>query len=141
MQGMKRASIPAVALAVALLALALGLSACGEKSEDTTGAGNLILGATVATALYAAFGVGFGALVRNQVGAIVGSLVYLLVIEGLLTIIPTSRLRRSGILHTFRGRPVTDSMAGHRPAEGSSRAGGVPMWATTCSTLISHSRK
>ena len=34
---MKRASIPAVALAVALLALALGLSACGEKSEDTTG--------------------------------------------------------------------------------------------------------
>ncbi|MDX6608393.1 MAG: putative hydroxymethylpyrimidine transport system substrate-binding protein [Solirubrobacterales bacterium] len=34
---MKRASIPAVALAVALLALALGLSACGEKSEDVTG--------------------------------------------------------------------------------------------------------
>jgi putative hydroxymethylpyrimidine transport system substrate-binding protein len=37
MQGMKRASIPAVALAVALLALALGLAACGEKSEETTG--------------------------------------------------------------------------------------------------------
>jgi putative hydroxymethylpyrimidine transport system substrate-binding protein len=34
---MKRASIPAVALAVALLALALGLAACGEKSEDTAG--------------------------------------------------------------------------------------------------------
>ncbi len=34
---MKRASIPAVALAVALLALALGLAACGEKSEDETG--------------------------------------------------------------------------------------------------------
>lgn len=34
---MKRASIPAVALAVALLALAFGLAACGEKSEDTTG--------------------------------------------------------------------------------------------------------
>jgi putative hydroxymethylpyrimidine transport system substrate-binding protein len=34
---MKRASIPAVALAVALLALALGLAACGEKSEDTSG--------------------------------------------------------------------------------------------------------
>jgi putative hydroxymethylpyrimidine transport system substrate-binding protein len=37
MQGMKRASIPAVALAVALLALALGLAACGEKSENTNG--------------------------------------------------------------------------------------------------------
>ncbi len=34
---MKRASIPAIALAVALLALALGLAACGEKSEDATG--------------------------------------------------------------------------------------------------------
>jgi len=34
---MKRSLIPAVALAVALLALALGLSACGEKSEDATG--------------------------------------------------------------------------------------------------------
>jgi putative hydroxymethylpyrimidine transport system substrate-binding protein len=30
--------LPAIALAVALLALALGLAACGEKSEDTSGA-------------------------------------------------------------------------------------------------------
>ncbi len=35
---MKFPRLPAIALAVALLALALGLSACGEKSEDTTGA-------------------------------------------------------------------------------------------------------
>jgi putative hydroxymethylpyrimidine transport system substrate-binding protein len=34
---MKRASIPAVALAVALLALSLGLTACGEKSESVDG--------------------------------------------------------------------------------------------------------
>ena len=34
---MKRASLPFLALAVALLALSLGLAACGEKSEDTTG--------------------------------------------------------------------------------------------------------
>jgi len=34
---MKRSLIPAVALAVALLALALGLTACGEKSEDVSG--------------------------------------------------------------------------------------------------------
>jgi putative hydroxymethylpyrimidine transport system substrate-binding protein len=34
---MKRARIPLVALAVALLALALGLAACGEKSEDVSG--------------------------------------------------------------------------------------------------------
>ncbi len=34
---MKRSLTPAVALAVALLALALGLAACGEKSEDVKG--------------------------------------------------------------------------------------------------------
>ena len=37
-QGMRFPRLPAIALAVALLALALGLAACGEKSEDTTGA-------------------------------------------------------------------------------------------------------
>lgn len=35
---MKFPRLPAIALAVALLALILGLAACGEKSEDTTGA-------------------------------------------------------------------------------------------------------
>ncbi|MGH2976272.1 MAG: ABC transporter substrate-binding protein [Solirubrobacterales bacterium] len=34
---MKRSPIPAFALVVALLVLALGLSACGEKSEDVSG--------------------------------------------------------------------------------------------------------
>ncbi|HXS33697.1 MAG TPA: ABC transporter substrate-binding protein [Solirubrobacterales bacterium] len=33
---MKRSPIPAIALAVALLALVVGLAACGEKSEDVT---------------------------------------------------------------------------------------------------------
>jgi putative hydroxymethylpyrimidine transport system substrate-binding protein len=35
---MKFTRLPAIALVVALLALALGLEACGEKSDDTTGA-------------------------------------------------------------------------------------------------------
>jgi putative hydroxymethylpyrimidine transport system substrate-binding protein len=34
---MKRPAIPAIALAVALIALALGLAACGEKNEDVKG--------------------------------------------------------------------------------------------------------
>jgi putative hydroxymethylpyrimidine transport system substrate-binding protein len=34
---MKRSPIPALALAVVLLAVAIGLSACGEKSEDVSG--------------------------------------------------------------------------------------------------------
>jgi putative hydroxymethylpyrimidine transport system substrate-binding protein len=34
---MKSLRLPAIAAAIALIALALGLTACGEKSEDTTG--------------------------------------------------------------------------------------------------------
>lgn len=45
-------------------------------------------GAVLSIALYAALGVGIGAVVRNQVGAIVGTLAYLFVIETLLMIIP-----------------------------------------------------
>jgi ABC-2 type transport system permease protein len=46
-------------------------------------------GAWAALVIYAVMGVGIGALLRNQVGAIVGSLVYLFVVEGLvLRLIP-----------------------------------------------------
>ena len=51
----------------------------------------MIVGGTIATALYAALGVGVGAIVRNQVGAVVGTLVYLLVLENLLQIIKRPR--------------------------------------------------
>ncbi|MDO8209313.1 ABC transporter permease [Conexibacter sp. CPCC 206217] len=45
-------------------------------------------GTALSIAFYATLGVGIGAVVRNQVGAIVGTLAYLFVIESLLTIIP-----------------------------------------------------
>jgi ABC-2 type transport system permease protein len=51
----------------------------------------MIVGGTSATALYAALGVGVGALLRNQVGAIVGTLVYLFVLENLLQIVKPLR--------------------------------------------------
>jgi hypothetical protein len=44
----------------------------------------IILGAIGSAALWGAFGVGLGAIIRNQVGAIVGSLIWVLVAEGLL---------------------------------------------------------
>ena len=49
----------------------------------------IVFGLVLATALWAALGVGLGALVRNQVGAIVGALGWTLLVENLLTIIPT----------------------------------------------------
>jgi ABC-2 type transport system permease protein len=61
----------------------------GLRDLDTSGdGGKLIIGGTVDTALWAALGLGIGAILRNQVGAIVGSLVYLFVLENLLQIIP-----------------------------------------------------
>jgi ABC-2 type transport system permease protein len=61
----------------------------GARDLDTSGdAGAIIIGTTVGTGLWAALGLGVGAILRNQVGAIVGSLVYLFVLENLLQIIP-----------------------------------------------------
>jgi ABC-2 type transport system permease protein len=51
----------------------------------------MIVGTTIATALYAALGVGVGAIVRNQVGAVIGTLVYLFVLENLLQIVKAFR--------------------------------------------------
>lgn len=47
-----------------------------------------VIGGAVATMLYAALGLGVGALMRNQVGAIVVVLAWVFVIENLLGIIP-----------------------------------------------------
>jgi ABC-2 type transport system permease protein len=55
---------------------------------DTSEVLELIAGNTAAAALYAAIGVGLGALIRNQVGAIIGALGWLFLIEPLLTLIP-----------------------------------------------------
>jgi ABC-2 type transport system permease protein len=55
---------------------------------DTSEVLKLIAGNTAAAALYAAIGVGLGALIRNQVGAIIGALGWIFLIEPLLTLIP-----------------------------------------------------
>ncbi len=61
----------------------------GVRDLDTSGdALALIVGGTIATGLYAALGVGIGAVIRNQVGAIIGALVYVFVLEPLAQLIP-----------------------------------------------------
>jgi len=59
--------------------------ATGAESGDVA---RMVLGNAAASALYAAIGVGLGALIRNQVGAIIGALGWLFLVEPLLTIIP-----------------------------------------------------
>jgi ABC-2 type transport system permease protein len=47
-----------------------------------------LLSALVVIALFAVVGIGVGVLVRNQIAAVIGTLVYLFVLEPLITIIP-----------------------------------------------------
>jgi ABC-2 type transport system permease protein len=80
----------------------------------------MVIGGTVATALYAALGVGIGAVVRNQVGAVVGSLVYLFVLENLLTIAkplrdPVAKYGFGGVGNGLTG--TGDPTADHPPLD------------------------
>lgn len=70
--------------------LTLGILGARDVDTGTDGAKvvEIVAGGSVAAALFAALGVGIGALVRNQVGAIVGSLAYMFVAEPLLGIVP-----------------------------------------------------
>lgn len=63
----------------------LCLSGRDVPSQLTAGDTRLLLvGAVAVSALWAAFGVGLGAVIRNQVGAIVGSLMWVLLAESIL---------------------------------------------------------
>jgi ABC-2 type transport system permease protein len=100
--------LTAVALGlVATLLIALVVAAAGGDSDNALG---LIAGGTLVTALYAALGVGLGALIRNQVGAIIGALVYLLLLEGLIGLIPGIRdvIPKYGITGAARALSATD---------------------------------
>jgi ABC-2 type transport system permease protein len=69
--------------------LAFGLLATGGAvAIDSAQLAGIIIGGAVATALFAALGVGVGTVVRNQVGAIIAGLGLLYVADPLLGFIP-----------------------------------------------------
>jgi ABC-2 type transport system permease protein len=120
--------------------LALGLAATGltaaiasailnVRGIDTGLTGSqvtkMVVGGTVAAALYAALGVGVGALVRNQVGAIVGTLVYLFVLENLLQIVKALRdpLAKYGFGGVGSGLTGTGDAGADHPPLGQVSAG------------------
>jgi ABC-2 type transport system permease protein len=83
--------------------------------------GKLVVGNVVASALFAAIGVGLGALLRNQVGAIIGALGWIFLVEPLLTIIPgfedvISKWFPSGAGNEAAGTAELDDMLGQVPA-------------------------
>jgi ABC-2 type transport system permease protein len=73
------------AAAIALPVLSSRGIASGLNNDHVVA---IVAGGTVATALFAALGLGIGTIVRNQVGAIIAVLILLYAIEPLLTLLP-----------------------------------------------------
>jgi ABC-type transport system involved in multi-copper enzyme maturation permease subunit len=82
-------------IATIAITLAMALPWLSAKNIDislsSNGIPGTMIGVVAGVAVYALVGVGLGALIRNQIAAVVGSLVYLFVVEGLVSSIPTVR--------------------------------------------------
>jgi len=85
-------AVPLALVVLVVNVIVVWLYAGGRGAAPSLTADNLEVLATsgLALVIYAMIGVGIGALVRNQVGAIVGGLVYLFVVEGLIRSIPAT---------------------------------------------------
>jgi ABC-type transport system involved in multi-copper enzyme maturation permease subunit len=90
--GYALATVPfaVVVAAVGLLVLEVYGGARGATIPLTDGNLRVLLYAGLALVVYAVIGVGVGALVRNQVGAVVGGLVYLRVVEPIIAAVPAT---------------------------------------------------
>lgn len=86
------AAVPfaAAVLAVTTLVVVVHAGARGAAPSFTADNLGVLSRAGLALVIYAVIGVGVGALVRNQVGAIVGALVYLFVVEAVIRSIPAT---------------------------------------------------
>jgi ABC-type transport system involved in multi-copper enzyme maturation permease subunit len=82
-------------IATIILAIAIALPWTSAKDIDLSLGSNgipaVLIGVAAAVAVYSLLGVGLGALIRNQIAAIVGALVYLFIVEGLVGNLPTIR--------------------------------------------------
>ena len=74
---------------LATIAVAVPWLSAKHIDVSLTGNPRTLAGVLAGLAIFAVLGVGIGALVRNQVAAVVGSLVYLFVVEGLASALPT----------------------------------------------------
>ncbi|NEK85244.1 ABC transporter permease subunit [Blastococcus saxobsidens] len=109
-----------VVMAVNFTAVAVHAGARGDAPELSADNLGTLGSSGLALVIYAVIGVGLGALLRNQVGAIVGGLVYLFVIEPIIRQIPATsgayKWMPGGALEaltaTFQGPDVLDAWQG-----------------------------
>jgi ABC-2 type transport system permease protein len=116
-------AIGLAAVALNLVLVAAILSARGIEGGTSLGeAVGWALGLSGSAALVAGLGVAFGAIVRNQVGALVGLFAWLFVAEPLLAAVPVvgdeiARFGLGGLLDAFDGvNSPSDELLGQAPA-------------------------
>ncbi|GAB4080240.1 ABC transporter permease subunit [Modestobacter muralis] len=80
-----------VVMAANVLVVSVYAGAKGDGPSLTGDNLRVLGGVWAALVLFTVIGVGVGALLRNQVGAIVGALVYLFVVEGVIRSIPATQ--------------------------------------------------
>jgi ABC-2 type transport system permease protein len=87
------AAIPMAVIVIAVDVLVVSVYAGARGAAPSLTGDNLRVlgGAWAALVIYTVIGVGVGALLRNQVGAIVGALVYQFVVEGIISSIPATQ--------------------------------------------------
>jgi ABC-2 type transport system permease protein len=109
------------ALGVAVIMLAAGMAIgvpilAGQPGPDLGGHeyAGLIAGGLLAVGLTAALGVGVGVLVRNQVAAVVGSLVWLFILEP-LTPLASDELSKYTILNSASSLGLGGGYGDHTP--------------------------
>jgi ABC-2 type transport system permease protein len=90
--GYALAAVPFALVILAVNYLVVAIHAGARGAAPSLSGENLAVmaGSGIALVIYAVLGVGIGALLRNQVGAIVGALVYLFVIEPVIRSIPAT---------------------------------------------------
>lgn len=86
-------AVPFALLIVAVDVLVVWIYAGARGAAPSLSGDNLrvLAGAGIALVIFTVIGVGVGALLRNQVGAIVGALVYLYVVEPIISSIPATQ--------------------------------------------------
>ncbi len=90
------------------------LSGRGIPTDWSTGDWvGAVIGGMIATALYGVLGLGVGALLRNQAGAIVVVLAWIFVIENLLSIIPHFAIDKYGLGGTAGALAMTNNGVDH----------------------------
>jgi uncharacterized membrane protein HdeD (DUF308 family) len=125
-------ALAAVPFALVVLAVNYGVAAVaagarGAVPSLTDDNLRVLASSGLALVIYTVIGVGLGALVRNQVGAIVGGLVYLFVVESIVRRVQVAaRWRTRGTDGDLRGSGPPGTLAGRSVAARLRSAGGPP---------------